>query len=90
MRPDVVWFGESLEPNILNRAMDAAQQCQVMLVIRTSSVVQPAASLAFTAKSAGALVAEIDLERRPNSDRMDVVLLGKAGEIVPRLVEGWD
>ena len=44
---------------------------------------------AFAAKSGGALVAEINLERTPNSDLMDFVLIGKAGEIVPRLVETW-
>ena len=89
LRPDVVWFGESLDPDILHQAVAAAETCQVMLIIGTSSVVQPAASLAFTAKSGGALLAEINLERTPNSDFMDVVLLGKAGEIVPKLVEEW-
>lgn len=89
LRPDVVWFGESLDPKILHQAVEAAGRCQIMLVIGTSSVVQPAASLAFTGKSGGAALAEINLERTPNSDLMDFVLLGKAGEILPRLVEGW-
>jgi NAD-dependent deacetylase len=87
LRPGVVWFGESLDPAILHQAMEASKSCQVMLVIGTSSVVQPAASLAFEAKSGGALLAEINLERTPNSEIMDFVLLGKAGEIVPKLVE---
>ena len=89
LRPDVVWFGESLDPGILQHAVEASRSCEVMLVIGTSSVVQPAASLAFEAKSGGALVAEINIERTPNSDLMDFVLLGKAGEIVPKLVENW-
>ncbi len=89
LRPDVVWFGESLDPDILNQSIEACRSCRVMLVIGTSSVVQPAASLAFTAKSEDGLVAEINLEKTPSSNRMDMVLLGKAGEIVPRLVEGW-
>jgi len=88
LRPGVVWFGESLDPHILNQAATAAQGCQMMLVVGTSSVVQPAASLALTAKTRGATLAEINLERTPNSDRMDSVLLGKAGDILPRLVEG--
>lgn len=88
LRPGVVWFGESLDPLILNQAAAAARNSQVMLVVGTSSVVQPAASLAFTAKSGGATLAEINLERTPNSDFMDLVLPGKAGEILPRLVEG--
>ena len=75
LRPGVVWFGESLDPEILHQAMEASKKCQVMLVIGTSSVVQPAASLAFEAKSGGALLAEINLERTPNSDLMDFVSL---------------
>jgi len=88
LRPGVVWFGESLDPRILHQAVEAARRCQIMLVVGTSSVVQPAASLAFTARSGGAMLAEINLERTPNSELMDRVLLGKAGEILPRLVEG--
>jgi len=89
LRPGVVWFGESLDPEILRQALEAAERCRVMLVVGTSSVVQPAASLAYTAKSGGALLAEINLARTPNSDLMDIVLMGKAGEILPELVDGW-
>jgi len=87
LRPHVVWFGESLDPALLNRAIQASRSCQVMLVIGTSAVVQPAASLAVEAKEAGAVVAEINLEETPNSGMMDFVLLGKSGEILPKLLE---
>ena len=86
LRPHVVWFGESLDSALLNRAVQASRTCQVMLVIGTSAVVQPAASLAFEAKQTGAVVAEINLEETPNSGIMDFVLLGKAGEILPKLL----
>ena len=89
LRPHVVWFGESLDFTLLNRAVEAARSCQVMLVIGTSAIVQPAASLAFEAKEAGAVVAEINLEKTPSSGGMDFVLLGKAGEILPKLLEHW-
>jgi NAD-dependent deacetylase len=87
LRPHVVWFGESLDPDILGRAVEAARMSQVMLVIGTSAVVQPAASLALEAKAAGARVAEINLEPTGQSGTMDYALHGKAGGIVPRLVE---
>ncbi len=87
LRPHVVWFGESLDPEVLDRAVKAARMSQVMLVIGTSAVVQPAASLALEAKAAGARVAEINLEPTGQSGTMDYALHGKAGEIVPRLVE---
>lgn len=89
LRPHVVWFGESLDYALLSHAVEAARSCQVMLVIGTSAIVQPAASLAYEAKEAGAVVAEINLEETPNSGMMDFVLLGKSGEILPRLLEPW-
>lgn len=89
LRPHVVWFGESLDPEILRNVIEASRACQVMLVIGTSAVVQPAASLALEAKQSGAVVAEFNLEKTPQSDFMDYTLLGKAGEIVPKLLENW-
>jgi NAD-dependent deacetylase len=89
LRPHVVWFGEALDPDLLGQAIKAARTSQVMLVIGTSSVVQPAASLAMEAKSGGALLAEINIESTPHSHLMDFTLQGRATEIVPRLVENW-
>ena len=89
LRPHVVWFGEALDPDLLGKAIEAARTSQIMLVIGTSSVVQPAASLALEAKSRGALLAEINVESTPHSHLMDFKLQGRATEIVPRLVENW-
>jgi NAD-dependent deacetylase len=86
LRPDVVWFGENLDQALLERAWDAAQRAEVMLVAGTSAVVQPAASLAGAAKDAGAYVIEVNLEPTPNSGRVDASFLGKAGEVLPDLV----
>lgn len=86
LRPGVVWFGETLPEGLLYRAFEAASGADCMLVIGTSGVVQPAASLAARAKDAGAFVVEINPERTPLSGRMDAVLTGKAGEMVPRLL----
>ncbi|MBI5521841.1 MAG: NAD-dependent deacylase [Desulfarculus sp.] len=86
LRPGVVWFGENLDHDLLERAWQAAEACQVMLVIGTSAVVQPAASLACTAKRAGAFVVEVNLEATPNTGQVDVSLLGRAGDILPLLL----
>ena len=88
LRPHVVWFGEQLDPTILDKAVAAIRSCDTMLVIGTSALVQPAASLAIVAKEQGARVVEINLEPTPYSHKLDLVLGGKAGEILPRLVEG--
>ncbi len=68
LRPGVVWFGEMLPPGALERAFELARTCDLMLVIGTSGVVQPAASLAEIAAAAGAGVVEINPQRTPISD----------------------
>jgi len=87
VRPDVVWFGEALDPAILERAAEGCRSCDLLLVVGTSAVVHPAASLAPLAKGAGAVVVEFNLEPTPNTGLTDFSLLGPAGEILPRLVE---
>jgi len=88
----VVWFGESLNPDILRQAEAALVHAQVVLVVGTSAVVQPAASFALWARQSGAKIAEINLDPTPLTSRCDVALTGKAGEILPRLLtlKGWD
>jgi NAD-dependent deacetylase len=86
LRPDVVWFGESLPAEALDKAVSAAQRCQVFFSIGTSALVQPAASLPLLALDAGALVVEINPNATPITPQADFVLRGPSGEILPRLV----
>lgn len=87
LRPGVVWFGENLPQTALTRAFRAAADCEAALVVGTSGIVQPAASLAVEAKRSGATVIEVNLDETPNTEWVDIALHGKAGEILPRLVE---
>jgi NAD-dependent deacetylase len=84
-RPGVVWFGEGLPEEEWSRAGREAASCDVMLVIGTSAVVYPAASLIPRARQAGARVMEVNLEETPVSAQVDLSLRGKAGEILPEL-----
>lgn len=86
LRPHIVWFGEPLRHEDLARSATALEQCDVLLVIGTSGVVYPAAGFAAVAKEAGAFVAEINPEATPQSDVVDLVLRGRAKEIVPLLL----
>lgn len=86
LRPDVVWFGENLPSSQMASVEEALRECEVMLVVGTSGVVEPAASFARWAASRGAGVIEVNLEPTPISDFADVSLLGPAGVVLPRLV----
>jgi NAD-dependent protein deacetylase/lipoamidase len=86
LRPNVVWFGEALDPDILRRAEAALTRCQAVLVVGTSAVVQPAASMALWARQSGAQVVEINPDPTPLTPHADFALSGKAGEVLPRLL----
>ena len=91
LRPDVVWFGESLPYDAIDRAVDVSQLAEVFFSIGTSGVVEPAASLPRLAQQAGALIIEINPDRTPLTVLADYYLAGPSGEVLPRLVERlWD
>lgn len=87
LRPDVVWFGESLPASALRAAEQAATTAEIFFSIGTSALVYPAAELPFTALRAGATVVEINPQPTPLSPHVTFSLNGPAGVILPRLVE---
>jgi NAD-dependent deacetylase len=86
LRPHIVWFGESLAEEDLSQSYAALGTCEVLLIIGTSGIVYPAASFAPVAKSAGAFVAELNLDPTPQSDIVDISVNGRAKDLVPVLL----
>ncbi|MDT7041449.1 NAD-dependent deacylase [Candidatus Nitronereus thalassa] len=86
LRPHIVWFGESLNPEDLRNSYDALQSCEILIIIGTSGAVYPAASFGSVAKDHGAYVIELNLDPTPNSDLVDVAIQGRAKDLVPRLL----
>lgn len=87
LRPDVVWFGETLPPQALDAALEAARQCDLFFSIGTSSLVQPAASLPLIALQNNIPTVEINPSPTPITTQVTYALPGPAGEILPALVK---
>jgi NAD-dependent deacetylase len=87
LRPDVVWFGETLDPADLEAAFAAAGRADACLVVGTSAVVQPAASVAAAAARAGAPLIEVNAEGTPLTRVAAVSLRARAAEAVPALLD---
>jgi NAD-dependent deacetylase len=86
LRPDIVWFGEALDPKALSAAASALRRCDLFMVVGTSAQVHPAASFAFAAVERGIGVIEVNKEATPLSRSVTVSLQGQAGEILPALL----
>lgn len=86
LRPDVVWFGESLDPAVLADAFAAARSASLCLVVGTSAVVQPAASLPLATLEAGGVLVEVNPAETPLSPRASARLADPAGRVLPDLL----
>jgi len=86
IRPDVVWFGEMLAQEDLDRAFAALSACEAVLVVGTSGIVYPAAGFPHAAKNLGATVVEVNPEETPITAVADVFVKAQAGEALPLLV----
>ncbi|MFU8802879.1 MAG: SIR2 family NAD-dependent protein deacylase [Bradymonadaceae bacterium] len=87
LRPGVVWFGEALPEEAFASAMEVARNADVCLLLGTSGMVYPAASLPETARRFGATIIEINTAMTGLSDICDVIVRGKTGEALPVLAE---
>ena len=98
----MVWFGESLVPEIVDRAVEWAGASDAALVVGTSALVQPAASLPLLVRGGGftpvernhghprapGCILEVNTQRTPLSARADVHIPGPAGLVLPALLSG--
>jgi NAD-dependent deacetylase len=86
MRPCVVWFGETLPPQALERSFNAMADCDLFMSIGTSATVEPAASFILAAKENGASTIEINRDPTPISQIVDVSVLGSSGTVLPAIL----
>jgi len=88
-RPECVFFGEMIPQDILFRAGQVAETSNVMLVIGTSAVVQPAAFMPVIAKENGATIIEINPEFTPLTGQVaDYTITGNAGTVMNQIIRG--
>jgi NAD-dependent SIR2 family protein deacetylase len=86
-KPAGVFFGEPIPVDAMYRSQEAAQTCDVVLVIGTSAVVSPAADIPRVAKQAGARVIEINPEKTDLTSWVsDFIILEKAGVAIPQII----
>lgn len=85
IRPGVVWFGESLDTEILRSAFEHSEQCDALIAIGTSGVVQPAAALPQIARDAGATVIQINPQQTALDGVAHVNLRAPAARALPLL-----
>lgn len=86
VRPAVVWFGEALDSDMLEQAMSDAQRADLCLVVGTSALVHPAASLPRIVARSGGVIVEVNPQPTPLTPEATVHIAGAAGAVLPELL----
>eukprot|EP00088_Acartia_fossae_P014503 TRINITY_DN17778_c0_g1_i13.p1 TRINITY_DN17778_c0_g1~~TRINITY_DN17778_c0_g1_i13.p1 ORF type:complete len:306 (-),score=45.14 TRINITY_DN17778_c0_g1_i13:85-1002(-) len=90
LRPHVIWFGESLEERVLDAAFQELDDCDLCLVVGTSSIVYPAAMFAPQVAARGVPVAEFNLETTPATQQLGghgFFFSGPCGSTIPEALK---
>ncbi|MDJ0939647.1 MAG: NAD-dependent deacylase [Woeseiaceae bacterium] len=86
LRPGVVWFGEAIPSDAIDRAFAAAADCEMFLSIGTSALVYPAAGLIDIARENGAVCAEINPDPTEQAASVHFAVAGESGRVLPELL----
>jgi len=87
LKPATVSFGQSLPQDVLFKAEECARRCDLLIAAGSSLVVYPAAMIPLIAKESGGRLAIVNLDPTPYDDRADLVIRGKASEILAEAVK---
>lgn len=91
LKPDFIFFGEGIPPEVSVRSFEEAHAADVFLVIGTTGEVMPACQVPQAAKENGAKIIEINIAPSYFTYGItDVFLQGKAGEVMPLLLDSID
>jgi NAD-dependent deacetylase len=86
LKSDTISFGQSLVPEVIERAMTASENCDVLLAVGSSLSVYPAANVVPRAKAAGARIIIINGEPTKMDQYADVVIVGNIGDVLPAVI----
>ena len=87
LKPDTISFGQAMPEKKVKKATELSRNCDSFMVMGSTLVVQPAALMPHYAKQSGAFLAIINLSEAPLDEICDVLIRGKAGEVLSEIVD---
>jgi len=86
LKSDTISFGQALVPEVISRAMQVSEECDVFLAVGSTLSVYPAANAVPRAKAAGAKVVIVNGVPTELDRYADMVLLGDISETLALLI----
>jgi len=86
LKPNTISFGQTLDPDVLDRTYEHVSQCDMILTLGSSLVVEPAASMPRIAKEHGAALVIITKSETPLDHLADIKIEASIGETLSQAV----
>lgn len=86
LKPDTISFGQAMPAAEVEKATSLSRSCDFFLVVGSTLLVQPASLMPSYAKQGGAFLAIVNLSETPCDEICDVLIRGKAGAVLPDVV----
>lgn len=86
LKPDTISFGQAMPQEKVQESLRLARECDLCLVLGSSLVVYPAASIPAYAVQQGARLVIVNRDETPLDGSADVVIHGSVGEVLPRIM----
>lgn len=86
-KPDTISFGQAMPVEETQKAAMLSSKSDVFIVVGSTLLVQPAALMPEYAKAANAFLVIINLSETPYDKDCDVLIRGKAGDVLKRIVD---
>jgi NAD-dependent deacetylase len=87
LKPDTISFGQAMPQREMEKAVALSRSADFFLVVGSTLLVNPAASIPYYAKDEGAFLAIVNLSDTPCDQICDVLIRRKAGDVLPKIVE---
>jgi len=88
LKPNFIFFGESLDEVVYKNAFEEAEKADVVLIIGTTGIIQPASSIPIYAKEKGAEIIEINPKPSAFTDDVtDLFIQEKATIAMDKILE---
>ncbi len=87
LKPDTISFGQALPVEELKKATELSRDCDFFMVVGSTLLVHPAASMPGFAKQSGAFLAIVNLSETPYDSACDVLIHGKAGDVLEKIIK---
>jgi len=90
LKSNTISFGQSLVPEVIDRAIAVSQECDLLLSVGTSLQVYPVAGIVPAAKAAGARVVILNEQTTPFDKIADAKLRGSISDVLPQICSQTD